>query len=273
MTTLLSWTGIDTHGAASVYIASDSRISWGYGKYWNVGRKVFASRTSPEIFGYCGSVTFPIHILGQIIELIDNKLLFDENDSHEVKLEKVRVKIIESYSIQPVSQHEKCQIFYASRVGSKMSSKFYASIINVSCSGVTIERISLPETSDIIASAGTGSAPLKSLHDEWVGNINKDPQQRGRTSRSVFGAFCDALASERDPYSGGPPQLVGLYRVGPANSFGIIHNGNRFFNGLEVSASPSINNIEWRNSLFERCCGDTLEIFKKAQRQPKPRNN
>ena len=82
MTTLLSWVGIDTHGAASVYIASDSRISCGCSQQWDVGRKVFASKTSPKIFGYCGDVSFPIQILGQLVELIDTGCLFEKNDSY-----------------------------------------------------------------------------------------------------------------------------------------------------------------------------------------------
>ncbi len=272
MTTLLSWTGIDTHGPASIYIASDSRISWGRGKYWNVGRKIFASKTSPEIFGYCGSVTFPIQILGQLVELIDSGLLFVAGDSFAVKLEKLRIKINDSYRSQPISQYDACEIIYASRVGSKMSSTFHAAIIKVSTKGVIAEDCVLPDTSGIIASTGTGKPSLQHSYDEWTGQKAKNLQERGRTSRSVFGAFCDALASGKDPYSGGPPQLVGLYKVGPAISFGVIHNGSRFMNGLEINDNPFLNNIEWRNDLFERCCGKTMNILEKAQRQPRPHN-
>jgi hypothetical protein len=270
MTTLLSWTGVDTHGPASIYIASDSRISWGFGKYWNVGRKIFASKTSPELFGYCGSVTFPIQILGQLIELIDSGLLFVSDDSFEVKLEKVKTKINDSYRSQPISQRDGCEIIYASRVGSRMSSTFHVAIIKVNAKGLTVENCLLPETSGIIASTGTGKPALQNSYDEWIGPKVKDPQGRGRTSRSVFGAFCDALASGKDPYSGGPPQLVGLFREGAAKSFGVIYSGSRFMNGLEVNLGPFLNNLEWRNSLFERCCGETMNILKKAQRQPKP---
>jgi hypothetical protein len=270
MTTLLSWIGVDTHGPASLYIASDSRISWGIGKYWNVGRKIFASKTRPELFGYCGSVTFPIQILGQLVELIDCGLLFVTDDNFEEKLEKVRTKINDSYRSQPVSQHDDCEVIYASRVGSRMSSTFHAAIIKVNAKGVTVESCPLPETSGIVASAGTGKTSLQNSYDEWVGPKVKDPQKRGRTSRSVFGSFCDALASGKDPYSGAPPQLVGLYREGAAKSFGVIYNGSRFMNGIEVNVGPAINNLEWRNSLFERCCGETMNILKKAQRQPKP---
>ena len=95
MTTLFSWTGIDTHGPASIYIASDSRISWGKNATWDAGRKLFASKNFPEIFGYCGSVSFPIQILGQLIEHIDDGLLLSESDSIEIKIEKIKIKKIQ----------------------------------------------------------------------------------------------------------------------------------------------------------------------------------
>ncbi len=223
MTTLFSWTGIDTHGPASIYIASDSRISWGSeSTIWDVGRKLFASKTSPEIFGYCGSVSFPIQILGQLVELIDNGLFFSEEETFDTKLNKIRLQIESSYKRLPSSQQGKCQIFYGTRIGIRMGSSFHAAIVNVNASNILAEVIELPETSGLIASAGSGKASLNTWYDEWVGVPIKDPHNSGRTSRSVFSAFCDSLKSKADPYSGGAPQLVGLYRVGPAISFGVI---------------------------------------------------
>ena len=269
MTTLLSWTGIDTHGPASVYIASDSRISWGISNTWDVGRKVFSSKIRPEIFGYCGSVFFPIQILGQLVELIDSEIFFLDEEPFTQKLEKVRKTIENSYNSLPVSQKGTCTILYASRVGLRMQSSFHAAESRVSGKAVTSKEIPLPAQSGIIVSAGSGKISLRKWHEEWGGSPNKDPYQSGRTSRNVFSAFCDSLVAKEDPFSGGAPQLVGLYRNGPANSFGVIHNNKRFLNGTELSDINLMNRIEWRNSLFERCCGDSMQILKKAQRQPK----
>lgn len=61
MTLLASWAAIDTHGISSAYIVSDSRISWGNKKYFDFGKKVFASKKYPEIFGYAGDVLFPVN--------------------------------------------------------------------------------------------------------------------------------------------------------------------------------------------------------------------
>jgi hypothetical protein len=48
----------------------------------------------------------------------------------------------------------------------------------------------------------------------------------GTFSRAVFIGFCDALVSGQDPFSGGAPQLVGLYRHGAGMHFGIFLRGN-----------------------------------------------
>ena len=58
MTTLISWVGIDQRRPTSLYLASDSRISWGSQHHrWDVGRKLFSCKVSADIFGYCGDVS------------------------------------------------------------------------------------------------------------------------------------------------------------------------------------------------------------------------
>ena len=79
MTLLVSWIGIDNHGPTSAYIITDSRISWNTQKNFNHGKKVFASKNYPEIFGYAGDVLFPSIVIQQIIEMIDSNMLFSNN--------------------------------------------------------------------------------------------------------------------------------------------------------------------------------------------------
>ena len=56
MTMLASWVGIDPHGISSAYIVTDSRFTWNLGDHlhFDYGKKVFATLTYPEIFGYIG---------------------------------------------------------------------------------------------------------------------------------------------------------------------------------------------------------------------------
>ncbi|POC05847.1 hypothetical protein [Vibrio vulnificus] len=269
MTTLVSWAGVDTHGPASIYIASDSRISWGTGP-WDLGRKVFASKNTPNILGFSGTVAFPTQILSRIIDLIDCGMLFKEDDEFEIKLEKIRAYVESNYKPLPKVVCGDFTIIYATRVGERMHSSFHVGkIIGTVNKKVTKELASIPEVSDIIYRSGTGRGPLNLWHKKWTG-VDKDghPKQI-RTSRSVFGAFCDSLASKADKDTGGAPQLVGLYRVGPALRFGVIYNNQRYLYGAPVTELNDINQIEWRNELFERCCGETLCLLGKAQRQPK----
>lgn len=164
--------------------------------------KTFASRNFPELFGYCGSVSFPIQILGQLIECIDDGLLFNDSDSIEIKIEKVRGEIERSLNLMPKPQRGNCQILYATRMGNRMRSSFHAARINVAYDGVSFEQIELPENSGLIASSGTGRASLNAWYEKWVGKYSQDSHYSGRTSRNVFSAFCDSLESRQDPRSG-----------------------------------------------------------------------
>ena len=135
---------------------------------------------------------------------------------------------------------------------------------------VVSENIPLPFESGLIIGAGSGDSSLRHWYHKWVGPRHKNPDGVNRTSRSVFSAFCDSLKSCDDPLSGGAPQLVGLYRIGPAKTFGIIYDEERYFNGLPVGNTTLLNSVEWRNSLFERCDGESMVLFKGAQKQPRP---
>jgi hypothetical protein len=75
MTTIVAWLGVDSRGPASLYLASDSRITWGPSTSWDVRRKLFVCRTQPYLFGYAGEAFAPTHLLGQITERIDACLL------------------------------------------------------------------------------------------------------------------------------------------------------------------------------------------------------
>jgi hypothetical protein len=104
---------------------------------------------------------------------------------------------------------------------------------------------------------------------EWYARWSRTSQRD--TSRSAFGALCDALYSRSDLLSAGPPQLVGLYRIGNGRTFGIIHGTQRYLYGLPVIGGTLLHSVEWRNCLFERCDPVTLSRQRDAQPQPAPR--
>jgi len=127
-------------------------------------------------------------------------------------------------------------------------------------------RKSLPTTSrDVITALGSGVSAFTKWHGRWT------KTKQGRTSRAVFGAFCDSLNSQEDRQSDGPPQLVAVHRSSPAKTFGIIWKGKRYLLGLPVDEAVPYGGVDWRNPLFERCDGETMSVLSDAQqhRQPK----
>ena len=268
MTSLVAWVGVDSRGPASIYLASDSRISWSSNQVWNYGRKLFASRKHPDILGYYGDVLFPSQALGRLLDLIDADLLLDHNDSPQARREKISATLRKSFEGYPQEKvfNETFTIVYCTRENERMTSVFHLSLLRWNkVSGWTEELLSLPSESGIIRSFGTGEQSITKWHSRW--NNTKE----ARTSRGVFSAFCDALHSGEDKYSGGAPQLVGLYRKGMGETFGIVFQNERFIFGFPVGKSEKLEAVEWRNSLFERCDWRTKEPLQGVQRHKRPK--
>ena len=78
----------------------------------------------------------------------------------------------------------------------------------------------------------------------------------------------EAIDSGVDEKTGGCPQLIGLYRNGQVQPYGIIRNRRRYFQGREVDDSNQLDNIEWRNDNFERMNPHTMRLLIGAQPQP-----
>ena len=255
MTSLIAWLAVDNRGPSSVYLASDSRFSGG-GSKWDCGRKLFACKKSPDIFAYCGAVLFPTVILGQL----DEGLVFSANLTPLERFETITVKIKESLQNFPEAQHG-FSIVYATRDGLGFGASFFVATLTWQPSyGWQTQLTPTPDHSDLLLAYGSGATVTKEFHSAW------QTSEVHRTSRAVFSAFCDAIASGRDIYSGGPPQLVGIYLRGHVRSFGVIHNGSCFLNGL-LANPPTSSNIECRNSLFEPCDPDGKP---NAQRHARP---
>jgi hypothetical protein len=267
MTSLVSWIGIDSRAPSSIYLVSDSRISWGNNLTWDYGRKLFASRNYPEILGYCGDVLFPSQVLGQLIDLIDSDLLFNVEDSSDSKWLKILSIVQQSFESYPDENSRPFRMVYCTRESSGMASVFRMSTLSWKPSEGWIDGqwLGLPEQSGVITTLGSGEKTFRKWYSYWSRTKEK------RTSRSVFGAFCDALKSGEDRHSGGAPQLVGVYRKGAAESFGVVYKGERYLLGLPVGAYNDLDNVEWRNSLFERCDWRTMKPLEGAQRHSRPR--
>jgi hypothetical protein len=259
MTSIVVWAGVDTHGPASLYIASDSRISWDRQQTWDQGRKVFASVSHPHIFGYWGNVLFPALAIPVIIDRIDRGLLSPQDGRWHSEIQQ---EIRALWSRYPERQRTDVGIVHGFRTGEGTHSTFSVAIFayeHAKNTWTTLE-IPMPQTSSALRVAGSGIQEIQKALALWRSS------RAANTSRAVFSAFCESIAGHGDPQTEGPPQLGGLYRIGPGRLFGVIYNNQRYFAGATLRASGNLDEIEWRNRLFERMDGHTKKRITKAQR-------
>jgi hypothetical protein len=269
MTSLIAWVGVDNRVPTSIYLASDSRITWLKNEQWDYGRKVFASNKYPEIFGYVGDVLFPSQVLSRILNMLDCGMLFKDNFSSLDKVESIYNIIKRSFSEYPLVKHivNPFTIVYCTRENERMRSVFHCFKFHWDFhkGWSEIQKVDIPSKSGIIDVFGSGSENFRIWNEYWNNTTEKG------TSRIAFSSFCDALQSGRDPHTGGAPQLVGIYQIGLGRTFGIIYKKQRYFLGFPVQEDLNLQILEWRNELFERCHWQTMEIMEGGQKHKKPK--
>lgn len=266
MTTLIAWLGVDPRGPTSAYIASDSRLSNDQGT-WDNCRKVFAARTRPEMFGYCGSVMFPSQVLGQLIDVIDLGLL-DRAKSSAEKCDLIQWHLDESFSSSCTAlSRQGFSIVYISRLGEFMESAFTAIEWQWSfTNGWIRSELELPTRSGVIAARGTGAAAV----NRWIELWRKADSKLTGTTRLIHSALADSIKSKQDEKSGGPPQIAGIYRRGAAQTFGVVHKGTTTVAGLPVDGKALDGLLPWRNDLFEVCSGASRQRLPDAAVHTRP---
>jgi hypothetical protein len=168
----------------------------------------------------------------------------------------------------PAAVDHSFSIIYGSRRGEFMSSAFALMKVTFD-KGHPAGRViyDIPTGSGLVEVTGSGADKLRDTYIQW------QARDVGGPSRAVYSAFAEHLRIGGDPKSGGPPQLVGLHRKGPAKTFGVVWNGKRYFGGMEVVKSGKEAPVRWHNELFELCDPNTLELADGAQRQPLPRTH
>jgi len=254
MTTLVCWCGRDSRGPASLYIATDSRITWPGGSTWDSGRKLAVRAGRPEMLAFAGDVTLVQSILLALSE-------------PEVTDASLRSRLEQLTAEYPWPQNlGGTAVVFARRVGSGMTGSFVVTAYEFRGPDWLQVQHPIPEGhSDIVCVYGSGATPALDEVRRWMEHDVSD-----RTSRSVFSGFCDALRRGKDPRTGGPPQLAGIYRSRPALEFGLIWNDGLFVAGTEPLATADLDSIEWRNDLFERCDPRTKARLIGAQRHARP---
>jgi hypothetical protein len=269
VTTLLAWVGADQRGPASIRIAADSRITWSLNgtvlRKWDYGRKVFASRTQPDMIGYCGDSFFPTQTISQVIDLIDSGAFFPSGTLPQQKVQLVVTALELAAHDYPAAEKRDFSILFGTRAGSGMKGVF--SLYTVAFKAGKSERIielNIPSQSQRLITLGSGSQKLEPYLQKWA------TSDIGGTSRSIFSSFCEFLHSSDDSQTGGPPQLVGLFRQGPGRSFGIVWDNKLYSMGMAMPPQSAQATFDCYNDLFELCDVITLRRIESAQRQPSP---
>jgi hypothetical protein len=265
MTSLTAWVAVDGRGTSALYFASDSRLTWSpKGLEWSFGRKLFASRSTSDIFGYCGDVLFPSLVLGQVESLLNSSFLFAGGGPPEDRHKGFVRMIQSSFESYPIGRRAAFSIIHGAREGASLKSAFHLWRLDWSeQAGWKDTKVNLPNESRMALALGSGAGAFIEWEKRWQRPL-------GRVSRAVFGAFCDALKSGDDPKTGGAPRLVRLYRDGPGSVVGVIWDGERFILGISVPEENGTSAAEWRNAQFERCDPKTMAIPEGAQPQPRP---
>lgn len=271
---------MDANGQTSLYFATDSRLSWENTNFaWDCGRKVFGCRNQPDIFAFTGYGLFSVTVISRLCSLIDEGLVSDSiRSSLTTRCQWVMDSIKYAFNRHPSEIIDKFTIFYGTRigVGTAPNSSIRKSAENredydeyrgswfggcsVTWDGVELKNNQLEfpqEFSKYLAVDGSGGKYVE-VHLEKANS-----ESQCNTSRIIFRKFCDALREKKDKYSGGPPQIVGLYRDKAAQNFGVVIDGKPFY--LGVSEVFSDSGLQWRNENFERVNsrGDLIEGAKR----------
>jgi hypothetical protein len=253
MTTLVSWIGVDSRAPSSLYIATDSRISWDR-ETWDFGLKTFASPTTADVFGYSGDVLFPSLLLAQFCAGLTGGIY---DGDWATRFKALRQFAEHSLTQLAHDQRRPFEIVHCGRDGSGMQSCFRVGILSLTArSNFSVNVPGIPECSDIVHLGGSGAAEMER---KWK------LQLPGNTTRALFRSFVEALESGADPKSGGGPQMVGLYRVGAGKTFGIRYRQRRYLGGGPVHPQTP-GEVDWRNEWFERIDGVKGGRLPEAQR-------
>ncbi len=267
MTTLISWITFDNRGFAAAYMASDSRISWADSpnRWWDTGRKLFISKSFPDIFGYAGDVIFPALALGQIADAVDAGLMFGLTANPWERHEVIVGSLKDSFARRHRADNKDFDILHLSRYNGVEGPTVHAWSLHYDANNhVWTDRLlPVPDRTGVIERIGSGAHIAKDHQDKWGAT--------SAYSREIFSSFCDAISDTKNGLSGGAPQLAGFYPSRPAQTYGILFRRTAYFNGLPVTRLETDTTTEWRDELFQRIDVTTGFLLAGAQAHARPK--
>ena len=249
MTAIIAWSTFDGHGTASIYLASESRLSQptGGGRAPRVlrddFRKTFGSRQTPDIFAVCGTVVALQPLIDELCAAAQEerqaRAARAQLNSDHVNYSKDIVTRVTARI--PLGRHSGLILFHAYRFGTlDFGLQRIALGLNPAYT-----RIILEPTKGMLYRDGSGREMVEREQ-------TNDPETDARGfSRWFWQSFVSSLQAPTDPSCGGPPQLVGLYREGNAVPYGVHFKEAVFLDGALLKAPPA-QQLEFRDELFQR---------------------
>ena len=266
MTLLVAWTGIDSRGPASVYIATDSRLSWGKQSFFDHAIKTYALHNFPAIIGFCGDVLVSQMIISQTIALVKemeiNKMTTLDYISNVI----VRI-LNRSYADYPIQRSTgNFTIIVSGRRTLNSVGDFECYKITSKFDSTIKDAIQFPEASGPIVVTGSGTDKFKQFYEQHQQTENPNRS----TSRDVFHAFYQTITSGSELTVGVIPQIVSVIRKPESSGFhcGVVANGKRYMSGQLIDYDIIPANLKWFNENFEITDPSTKKRAIGAQPQP-----
>lgn len=250
MTSLAAAVSRDTHGPCALYLLTDSRITWVKPtERWDAGRKTFGSPTSADVFGYCGDAYFMPMALAQILNMVACGVINLAAATAEERHATILAQLKNSLGRIATEHVLNMTLFHGAREGEGTKSTFFLwrSVYRPKTKRWSDEKLLIEDRSYLASVDGTGKPAV----EKFLSTTNETAASG--TSRAAIHAFCRSLKSGEDPFSGGPPQMVGLWRIGPARQFGYYWQRRFYISGMECPSRGSREGVDWFNDLFERC--------------------
>ena len=248
MTSLAAVLSVDSRGSAGLYLLTDSRITWkGFDGQWDAGQKTYFASNRAHVLGFCGNASFPPSIARQLIEQIEAGIIGSDDDPAVVCAE-VEAAVKWAHSAATNKFFDGFSLFHGFREGRGMGSQFhlwrhqyYRSVDKIYVTAVALDKA----TSCLAHIDGSGESTIRHFRDNVARGVATS------TSRAAVWTFFEALRSGRDSATGGAPQLVGIWREGPARRFGLIWQGERYVAGVKLAATSSSGTLHWFDDEFK----------------------
>jgi hypothetical protein len=207
---------------------------------------------------------FGTQVLGQIVDLVDNGLLFNPQARVDRRHSAALAAIEASHRRRHNAPEQDFEIVHIGRQGSRSDTEFHGWTTRFhAATGQWQDEVMIIEAGKPLA-FGSGAARFRE-------RLAMRPAADGDGAAStMFSTFCECLARGADPLSGGSPQLAGLHRIDGARHIGVVWEGRKFLHGLPVDAIHS-GSLDWRDDKFEAIHGSSLKEKKLVQRLQRAR--